>query len=185
MRLIRWLLILVVAAWIVGEILVIPFAESRIEKEVAERNRDTATVEADIDSFPLVAGVIFTGNVRELTVTLDRVARQALTFAEVKFELSGIEVDRPAILRGDPRISDIDRGTVTATIELGALGRLASLAGVDVTVVGRTLRAGSFSATISDDLIPCSPTARVEDERIVLSCEIDDVPQFLLDAAQR
>ena len=178
-KLLRWLIVLIVALWVIGELLLIPFAESRIESEVAKRTRDTAAVEADIDSFPMAAGVLATGKVRKLTVTLDRVSRLSVRFASVAFAVSGIEVDRTAILRGRARIRSIDGGTVTATIELGALGRLASLAGVDVTVTGRTLRAGGVDVQLAQDLIPCDPQARTEGDRIVLTCEVTELPEIL------
>jgi hypothetical protein len=176
---IRRLLLLVVVLWIVGEILLIPFAESRIEREVAQRTRDTAGVNADIDSFPMAAGVLVTGKVRELTVTLHRVSRLSVNFASVAFSVSGIAVDRPAILQGRAKIRSIDSGTVTARLELGALGRLASLAGVDVRVEGRTLRAGPVSVQIAQELVPCDPQARVEDEVVILTCTITELPEIL------
>jgi hypothetical protein len=178
-RLIRWLLLLVVALWIIGELLLIPFAESRIEREVARRTRDTAGVKADIDSFPMAAGVLVTGEVRKLTVTLERVSRLSVSFASVAFAVSGIEVDRPAIIQGRARIRSIDSGTVTATLELGALGRLASLAGVDVRVEGRTLRAGPVSVQLAQDLIPCDPRSRVSDDEVILTCTVTELPEIL------
>jgi DUF2993 family protein len=178
---IRRLVLLLVVGWIIGELLLIPFAESRIETEVAKRSRDTTAVDADIDSFPLAATVLVTGKVRKLTVTLERVARIGVRFASVDFAVSGIAVDRPAILRGRARIRSIDSGTVTATIELGALGRLASLAGVDVTVTGRTLHAGGIDVQIANDLVPCEPQARVSDDKVILTCTITDVPEILKD----
>lgn len=185
MRALRLLVIVIVGLWIVAEVAVIPFAESRIETEVAERSRETTAVKADIDSFPLIASVLATGEARKLTVTLERVARLTLRFTDVTFELHGIHIDRSAILQGRPRVDDIDRGTVTASIDLGFLGsltRIASRLGLDVDVEGRTLQVGGFSAPIAEDLIPCDPDARVEEDRVILSCEIEDVPQFLLDA---
>jgi hypothetical protein len=182
-KFVRRAVLLVVVLWIIGEFLLIPFAESRIEQEVSRRTRDTASVEADIDSFPLAARVLATGKVRELTVTLDRVGRVGVRFASVAFAVSGIEVDRPAILRGRARIRSIETGTVTATIELGALGRLASLAGIDVSVSGRTLRAGPASIEIPLDLVPCDPQSRVEDEKIILTCTVTEVPEILQDVS--
>lgn len=184
MRALRLVLTLIVGLWIVAEIAVIPFAENRLETEVAERSRDTTAVKADIDSFPLIASVLATGEARKLTVTLERVARLTLRFTEVRFELSGIHIDRSAILEGRARVDDIDRGKVTAIIDRATLGRLASLAGIDVDVTGRTLTAGRLSFPIADDIIPCDPQARMEESTIVLSCEIEEVPGFLLEAAQ-
>ncbi len=180
---IRRLVLLVVVLWVIGELLLIPFAESRIESEISRRSFHVAGVEADIDSFPLAAGVLVTGKVRKLTVTLDRVDRVGVRFASVAFAVSGIAVDRPAILRGHSRFRSIDSGTVTATIELGALGRLASLAGVDVSVTGRTLHAGPVDVEIPSDLIPCDPQARVSDDQVILTCTITEVPDVLKDAA--
>jgi hypothetical protein len=184
MRLLRFVIIALAGLWLVGEIAVIPFAESRIEREVADRTRDAAAVKAKLSSFPLASRVLVTGKVPNLTVTLERVARQALTFAEVRFEVFGIHVDRTAILRGQARISDIDRGTVRATIELGALGRIASLAGVEARIEGRTLRVGGVTAAIAEDLVPCAPDARIEDQRVILSCTVDEVPDILLESVQ-
>ena len=186
MRLIRYVLIALVGLWLVGEVAAIPVAERLIEQEVDGRYRDAASVDVDIDSFPLVARVLLTEKVRRLTVTLARVARQEITFADVRFELSGIVVDRAAILRGNPRVKEIDRGSVTTTIDVGALGGIASLTGADVRVSGRTLYAGSLTAKIDNDLVPCPPQARVvAGDRIILSCEIEEFPEALLKAVQR
>lgn len=185
MRLIRWLVLALVGLWLVGEFAAIPIAERVIEQEVSARYRDAASVNADIGSFPLVARVLATEKVGRLTVTLERIARQTITFAEVRFELTGIVVDRSALLRGDPRVKEIDRGVVTATIDVPALEGIPSLGAADVRVDGRTLRAGPAAIEIDKELVPCSPQARVEGDRIILSCEIDEVPESLLDAAQR
>lgn len=179
MRWIRRLLLLAVALWVVGEIALIPFAESRIEHEVSQRTRDATGVTADIDSFPLAAGVLATGNVRKLTVTLDRVSRLSVSFASVSFAVSGIEVDRAAILQGRARIRSIDSGTVTARLELGALGRLASLVGVDVRMDGRTLRAGPASVEVPRELVPCDPQSRVSGDVVILTCTLTELPEVL------
>jgi hypothetical protein len=178
-KLIRRLLLLVVVLWIVGEILLIPFAESRIEREVSQRSRDATAIQADIDSFPLAAGTLLTGKVRKLTVTLDRISRLSVRFASVAFAVSGIEVDRAAIVRGRAKIRSIDGGTVTATLELGALSRLASLAGIDVSVTGRTLHAGPVNVEIPQDLIPCEPDARTDGDKVILTCTVSELPEIL------
>lgn len=178
-RWVRRLVLLVAVLWGIGEVLLIPFAESRIETEVAERSRDATAISANIDSFPLAASVLLTGKVRELTVTLDRIGRVGVSFAEVAFRVNGINVDRTAILQGRARVRSIDSGTVTARIELGAIGRLASLVGVDVRMDGRTLRAGPASIEIPADLVPCDPLSRVDDDTIVITCEITELPDVL------
>jgi hypothetical protein len=188
-KLVIVLVVLLAGAWLVVEIVSIPVGERMVEERVAERNENAATVTADIDSFPLVTRVLLTGNVKELTVTLDEVARQAVTFAQVRFEFAGIEIDRSSLRGGDFRVTAIDRGTITATIDLGAvggaLGRIATRAGLDVRVSGRTLFVGPASIELSSELLPCDPDARIEGDQVVLSCTIDEVPEALIEAAQR
>ncbi len=183
------LVVLLAGAWLVVEIVSIPVGERMVEERVAERNENAATVTADIDSFPLVTRVLLTGNVKELTVTLDEVARQAVTFAQVRFEFSGIAIDRSSLRGGEFRVTAIDRGTITATIDLGAvggvLGRIATRTGLDVRVSGRTLFVGPASIELSSELLPCDPDARIEGDQVVLSCTIDEVPEALIEAAQQ
>jgi hypothetical protein len=185
LRLFRFLFLVIAGLWLVGEIALIPLANARIENEVAKRTRDATNVNASIGSFPVATRVLITGKVPELSVTLERIARQALTFAEVKFDLSGIGVDRPSILQGKAKINSIDSGTVTATIDAGVLGRIASLAGADVRVDGRTLRAGGRALALDQELIPCEPTARIEDDKVLVTCTLDEVPDILLEAVQQ
>ena len=191
MKKLRLVLIVLVGLVVVAELLVVPLAESQVESAVAERSEGEAGVSADIDSFPLISRVLLTGRVKELNVTLDQVARQRLTFAEVTFSLSGIEVDRAAILRRTVRVKDIESGTVTATLELGRLGSV--LGGIgralgfgtdDVRVERGTLHVGPTSFPIGDDLFPCDPDGRVEGDQVILTCTITDVPDALLDSAQ-
>src|SRR5687768_11051203 len=174
--------------WLVGEIAAVPFAERQVEQRVAERNRDAATVRADINSFPLVSRLLFTGRVNEVDVTLDRVVRSRLTFAEVRFALAGLEVDRAALIRGEARVTAIDRGTITATVDLDGLssllGRALEAVGANVRVSGRALLVGPASFPIPSDLMPCTPQARVEGEQVIVSCTIDEFPEALLEAAQ-
>lgn len=177
------------ALWLGVELAAVPMAEGQMEQRIAERNREAATVAADIDSFPLLTRLLATGLIRKATITLDRVARQEIAFAEIRFELDGIEVDRGAILRRDARITAIDRGVVTATIDAGAIseavGRTVSLAGLDVRTEGSRLLVGPVSFALTSDVLPCNPEARVEGERIVVECTFEQVPQALLANAQR
>jgi hypothetical protein len=188
MKKLRLLVIVLVGLWLAAELAVIPLAEGQIESKVAERSDGEAGVSADVDSFPMIARVLLTGRVKELSVTLDQVARQRLTFAEVTFQVSGIEVDRGAILQRNVRIRSIERGTVTASVDLGALGgvlgRISSFLGTDVRVEDGQLHIGPSSFPLGDDLFPCDPEGRIEGERVILTCSITDVPDALLDAAQ-
>lgn len=174
--------------WLLVELAAVPLAEGRLEQQVADRVEGAADVRADINSFPLLMRIVLTSTVSEVTVTLERVARQQLTFAEVRFELEGIEVDRSAALRREPRVTAVDRGTITATIDAGALSpelsRIVPPAGQRVRVRGRALLIGPASVVIPSDLLPCDPEARVEGDSVMVSCTIHEVPTALLESAQ-
>ena len=184
MRVLRLLIVLLAVLWLLGELAVVPIAEGRIEQRVAELNRDAANVNADIDSFPLVSRLVFTGRVNEVTLTLERVARARLEFAEIRFALSGIEVDRATLLQRQPRVTAIDHGTITAVIDAGVLGNVASALRLNPRISGRNLVVGPLSFPIPSDLVPCQPEVRVDESDVIVSCTIDEVPQVLLDAAQ-
>jgi len=185
-RILRALIVLLVALWLVGEIVAIPVADHLIEQQVSARTNNVAAVHARVGSFPVVARYVVTGKVKTVSVTLDRVTRVALTFATIRFDLSGVSIDRSALLKGKGRITAIDRGTITATIDVGALrARVARFVESDVRVSGRTLVIGPESFRLSSDVLPCDPSERIEGDRIILSCTINEVPPALLEEAQR
>ncbi len=195
--LLKLVIVPVLALGVLAEIAVIPLAESQMESKVAERTDGEAAVSADIDSFPLITSVLLTGKVRGLSVTLDEVARQRLTFAEVRFDVSGIAVDRAAILRREVKITDIDSGTITAALELGRLGSV--FRGIQSFLEGSGLRdriggvsvedgdlvVGGSRFPLANDLFPCDPEAVLDDESVTLTCTITEVPDVLRDAEVR
>lgn len=187
MRLLRILLVLVVVAWVAGEVVLPMIAEREIAARVSERTPDVVDVGAEVGSFPVVSRLLVTGRVSEVSVTLDRARRHGLTYASVRFDLEGVHMDRETLL-SDPRVTAIERGSVTATIDLSGLpaiaARVASLVGADVRVRGDRLLVGSGSVRLASDLLPCSPEAELAGEQVILTCSIADVPDILLDAAQ-
>jgi hypothetical protein len=187
LRRIRSLVFLLVVVWVVAEFAVTPVANRMIEQRVAAQTRGVEGVKASVGTFPVVTRFILTGRVPKTTVTLDRVERLALTFAQVRFDLTRVEFDRTALLKRQARITAIDNGTVTATLDIGALpagvARLVSQTGVRMS--GRTLLLGSAGFQMSPDIMPCNPDVRLNGEQVVLSCTIQNVPPVLLEGAQR
>jgi hypothetical protein len=180
------LLFVLVALWLVAEIAAIPVANRMIEQRVAAQSRGVAAVHASVGTFPVVARFLLTGRVSKVTVTLDRVARLALTFTQVRFDLRGVELDRAGLVKRQARITAIDRGTVTAIIDISSLpprlAELVSQAGVHAS--GRTLLLGTTSFQMSSDILPCNPDARVVGRQVIVSCTIQNVPPVLLERAQ-
>lgn len=195
-------LVLVAALAVVVELVAPPLAESRLEQRARERSGQVAGVRADIDSFPMVTRLLLTERLRSLTITLDEVAGQQMTFTTVSFELQRVRLEREALLAGDVRVRDIDTGVVTAELDAGALGQALgapvliepdgiTIGGRDVPLPG----AGGEDASplpdvdlpnlpLPDELIPCEPDVEVADGRLRLSCRIDTVP-FMLSARAR
>lgn len=170
--------------WAAAEVSLATLAEGKIEERVAARTEGEATVVADLNSFPLATRVLLTGMVKELEVTMEDVHQLQLTFAEVSITAEGIEVDRNAILSQEVRITAIDRGTITATIDASALPPVARQALAAARIEGRTLVLGPISFELARDVLPCDPDASVGDQRVILTCTIEEVPEALLDAAQ-
>lgn len=193
-RLLALLLVLGVGA----EIAAPRFVESQMEARIEEQTDGTVIADAELDSFPFLTRLLLTERVSELTVTLEEVAGQAINFSRIAMTVEGVTIDRASLLSGELEIRDIDHGRITAVISeqaLGdALGHAVSLrpgrAAVDVagtTVeVDLTVRRGeiavggegvSLGINLPAEYVPCDPDAEIEDGRVVLTCDIEEVPE--------
>src|ERR1041385_2942601 len=107
-----------------------------IETQVAARTRDAAAVKASVGTFPIVARFVLTGKISKVGVTLERLSRLALTFTQVRFDLSGVQLDRSRLLKNrEAHITAVDQAAITATLDLSALPpRLAGVVARNVRV---------------------------------------------------
>jgi len=197
-KLLIGLLLVVAVLALVIELVAPRLAASSIEDHVRAQTQGAAGVSADVGTFPVVTRLLATERVPRLGVTLDEVAGQQLTFASVRLELRGVQLDREALLAGDVRVRGMRGGQATATLDADALSRalgapvriegervFVEAAGTEVEVpldVGGdalTLPAGLPAITLPD-VVPCTDTATtVQDGRIHLSCTLDDIPFIL------
>lgn len=196
-KLLVGLLVLTAVLALAVELVAPVLAGNRIEEQVREQTQEAAGVDADVGTFPVVTRLLATERVQRVTVTLEEVAHQQITFATVRYELRGLRLDRDALLRGDVRVTGMEGGEVTAEIEPGALtdalgvpveitdGRL-SAAGVDAEVgpevQGRSLvlpTGGLPGVDLPEDLIPCQPEPSINEDRVRVSCALQDVPFIL------
>jgi hypothetical protein len=174
MRLIRRLILLVVAVWLVAEVVAIPTVNAIAAHEVAAHTHDATTVHVSVGSFPIIARAFFLQKVSSVGVTLDRVVGQSLPFTTVRFDAKDVGIDRAAMLKGKFRVTSIESGTVTATIDLPA--------GVTgARIEGRTIMLGRVPIAVRSDLFPCTPTANVSGQQATLSCTFTGVPPVLRD----
>lgn len=204
-RLKRFLIILVVGVVtlaVVVELAAPSFFEARTEQRVRERTRDVAVVDVEVDSFPVVTRLLTTGRIRHMTLTLEQLVRQRVTFASVRLSVEGLELDRSALLqRQEVDLRDIETGMLTVELTAQALSDLVGapvelrpgqvsvkVAGRTVTsqpeIRGRTLRlAGRQVAPLSlllpEEMATCIPSLEVQVGRMVLSCRIEELPSLL------
>jgi hypothetical protein len=205
----RLLLVLVVIAAVVvvaAEIVVPPRIEEVVAERVAMQVPQASSVQAELDSFPVVAQGLATGEVRRLVVTLEEVARPELTIDRVQVEVTGVEVARRALFDGEVDLERIDRGELAAVITEADLEDALPVDGIDLTLTpGRAeaTLAGQTAGSdveVSDgqvrfklgplpdvsvalpgpDFFPCPLEGEVVQGAVELRCTLDRVPDYLL-----
>ncbi|MGI9119057.1 MAG: LmeA family phospholipid-binding protein [Acidimicrobiales bacterium] len=205
MRLLVLAVVVVAVVLAAGEVVVPPRIEDVIAERVAQRVPEAASVDAELDGFPVVARGLATGEVGGLVVTLDRVARPEVTIDSVRIKARGIKVARRALVDGEVDLEHIDRGRLDAVIteaevqaalpdaidldlspgraEIGVAGQTV---GSDVTVTDGVLRfelgpLPDLSVPLpGQDFFPCPLDAEVVEAEVHLSCVLEQVPDYLL-----
>ncbi|HEV2811078.1 MAG TPA: hypothetical protein VGV93_11870 [Acidimicrobiales bacterium] len=205
----RLLVLVVVAVLIAGvaaEVVVPPRIEEAIERRVTEEVPEAGVVRAELDSFPVVARGLGTGEVERLVVTLQNVSLPEVEIESVQVEMTGIDVARRALFDGELDLQRIDQGRLTAVVTEAALeeatpGHVGELAltpgraevtvarqtvGSDVTVSeGRVRFDLGFLPDASVDLpgrefFPCDLQGEVVEGAVLLRCTLERVPDYLL-----
>ena len=205
-RLLVLLVVVVLVAAVAGELVVPPRIEETIEERVSEEVPEAAAVDAELDSFPVVARGLATGEVQRLVVALRDVAMPQLHIDSVRVEATGIDVSRRALLDGEVDLQRIDHGALSAVVTEAALeeampGRVGELTltpgraevtiarqtvGSDVTVSqGRVRFDLGFLPDAAVDLpgrefFPCDLDGEVVDGAVLLGCTLERVPEYLL-----
>lgn len=206
MRVLLALVLIVVVALVGSELVVPPRIEEAIEARVASAVPEASSVRVEVDSFPVVARGLATGEVQRLEVTLGDVALPSLAIESVRVEAIGIEVERRALVDGEVDLRRIDEGRLTALVTEAALedalpGNIADLAlspgRVEVTVLGQTVGSDVEVADgqVRFDLgplpdvsvslpgpafFPCVLAGEVVDGAVRLGCTLERVPEYLL-----
>ncbi len=185
------------------------FVEETLNTRAEAEAPPETSVSAAIGGFPFLPRLLLGGEVSRANIHIENIdANGVIVFAEVDIDLLGVQLDRGRLINDrKARITSIEHGTVTATITASALGAALRVpvemaAGViTVTVLrqrvqvtpqvtnGRLTLTGSLGRAFAlpipvTDFVPCMSEVEVENGRMRLSCEIDDVPAALLDAVQ-
>ena len=191
-----------------AEILGPRVAERAIERRVDQR-LDVDSVDAHLEGFPVVARLLATGKVARLAIDLRGLVRPELTIDVVRLRLFGIELERGSFLDGEPRFESIDRGEIEAEIteaELaavlpGGLGLQLSPGRATVDVAGVTVDVGvsvaggvlrldlgplpAVSLPLPTEILPCPLDGEVLEGRVLLSCTLEEVPDWVVREANR
>lgn len=189
-----WLVaaLVVVVAWLVGEILAQAWLEQRIADRVAEAAAGQVAVEADIESFPVATGVMVTGAVDRVEVGLTQVAGRGLGPIDLRISVTGLRLDRSALLSGDLDVTGLDEGQFRAARSTTGLPRPvvrglelaldgAERLGVDVTESGLRIELPLIGGVeLSLPLTaPCDPGLSLEGQDLVFACTFTKLPDVL------
>lgn len=197
-KLVVGIAVILALAALAVEVVAPRLAATAIEDHVRDRTTGVLGVSADVGPFPVVTRLLATDEVGRVTITLDEVAGQQLTFTWVALDLEGVRLDREALYGGDVLVRGIDRGRVTAAVDVNTLAEaigvpvrveggtlVFEIAGADVplplAVEGRTLRLPpGLPTVVLPDAVPCAPTeTAVRESRIELACTVERTPPIL------
>jgi hypothetical protein len=147
------------------ELGVAAIAESRIEDQVRDSSLNANDVEVEIDSFPIMTTVIRKGRVDRVTVSIRDFDHNGVHFTRLTLRFAGLKPRTGALLGGEPEVSSIRRGTLTA-----------------VATVEGPLAAAAELGEIPDGILPCDPIAVDGSGSVLrLSCTMRPVPRSLLE----
>jgi hypothetical protein len=191
------------------ELLARPAIEQAIEDRVADR-LDVSSVDARLGGFLVVPTVLATGEVSSLDVDVRGLVRPELTVDWVHVGLSGIELERGALLDGEARLQGVDRGEVEAEVTEADLqaaipggvavldlspGQATVTAGgvtvdVGVSVAGGALRVDlgvlpPLTVPLPAEIFPCPLEGEVLEGRVRLWCTLDEVPDWMVQEVNR
>lgn len=187
----RKLVVALVAVFVVGLIADIglkALAEAQIES-TATRESEGASADAAIPVFPFLPPLLLSGQVDEVSLRLVDVPAGPATFDRLDFDLQGVEISRRALLR-DRRVElvAIDRGSVSAVVQLPAVARAVPLNGLTARVSGRSIvlrgpRGIAVSIPLpADRYLPCQGEAQVESGAVRVTCTLEEIPPALVEA---
>ena len=180
--------VLLLVLGFVADIGVKALAESQIET-TAQQEVPEAGANAAIPVFPFLPPLLIAGKVDEVSLRMTHVPAGAVFFDRLDFDLHGVQISRRALLN-ERRVElvEIDRGTVTAIVPLPAPLRDLPLSALSARVANRRIVVrgpGGVSVPIpmpATELVPCEGEARVQADRIRLTCTLEHIPPALVEA---
>jgi hypothetical protein len=209
--LIRFLVVLVVAlaaAYTAGDLYARSYADNQLEQRIRAVVPEAHNPSVDISSFPFLAPLLMSGDVRHVAAQAGPVTEGRVTFSHISVSLRDVRLDRTELIRHRRvRLLSVTGGEATAVMTQAELSDALGGAPVSLTP-GRlvvTLGGVPVSAAVSmvndqlelhapgqsvvtlqiptNGLLPCTASAVVGDGQLALSCQVSTVPPALLPAA--
>ena len=207
-RPLRTVLLLTVAALpllLVGgaDVVFVPATEARVEDR-ARTEAKSASVEADIGTFPVVGRALALGEVARIDITWFGDEVGAIEATSLHLHLDGVGFDRGDLFGGELEIQGVESGDVRMLIPPSQLSRLF---GTEVRIHGGGLRlrttpetdvevqvsatsqglvltapgVGPVAAELGEANFPCAPTTSIVGDNLALSCSFRGFPPILRD----
>jgi hypothetical protein len=208
--LIRFLLVVALVlgvAYTAGDLYARSYADHQLEQRVRAVVPGAQGVSVTISSFPFLAPLLASGDVRRVSAHAGRVTEGRVTFDRIDVALRDVRLDRTRLLRDrQVRLLAINGGEATAVLTQTELSQ--ALGGAPVTLTPGhlviTLRGTPVAATVSmvndqlqlqppglplvtlqiptNGLLPCTGSVAIGRGELALSCQVDRVPPALLPA---
>lgn len=187
-------------------------AKSYVEGKVADRFEAAVAgdqrADVTIRSFPFVARLLLNGSAGDMRAHLTVVEAGGLRLSDVQIDLDGVRVDRDQLRQREVEVRSIESGTVTAHLRAEAISEVLRVpveirdGKVEATVAGQTVTAEASAVenrlrlavgvlpTLTvpipkSSVVPCATSGEVLEDRIRLTCRLDEVPPALVRAANR
>ncbi len=190
------LLVVLIAAAVVGDL----YARSRVESMIAQRIEQRVPgshASVHISSFPFVGRLAVSGSVPEVKAKVTSVTEGRFTFSLVNVDVRGLKLQRSQLIHGHVDVTGVSRVTVHATMTQQALDQAVGVPVVlgdgtvsvgdvsaDITVTGGRVYVGSTGFAVPAlALLPCVSGATVSPGQLVLSCVTTTIPPALANGA--
>jgi len=198
------LAVLVAVLLVVADFAARQVAEEQVATRVAATEGVGGPARVEISSFPFLTGLLASGTVSDLSVSVDDVRTERLRFASVTVDLEEVRISREDLL-SERRVvlQDVGRGTARVELTQEELSRVLDLpvaverGRIRVRVAGQQVTA---EASVRDNvlrlqvagaqvpalpiprlaMVPCLADVELLPGRVLLSCRLDRVPPDLV-----
>lgn len=186
-----------VAAVALAEAAAPPWVEAQAEAAITAETDGRIVADVDVSGPPLLIPVLVTGTVSSWKMTLREVGGHELP-VDVTLAMRDVVLDRGALFTGNVVVEEVASAVAIVTADMSGsipdaltpfMDRLADLglAHLLAEVAGRLVRAEGdvlVAGDLSMPLVGGSCQARAERLVVTTTCELQDVPSFMLRAFQ-